>query len=455
MTIEVESERLDEARQKAVKKLTPKARVPGFRPGKAPANMVRQYFGEERVLDEALDALVPIVYREAVEADEGIEPIARPRLVVETTEPLVVKATIPVAPTVELGDYNAVRVEVEDVTVEESRVDDTMTVLRKRAATLEPIERELAWSDVCRINVKAMVGEEQLVNQDDIEIQLSEDRDVLFPGFEEALLGHKKGDTVEFDLPVPEDVKSEKFAGKDAHFTVAITETKQEVLPEVDEVFLKAVGEGYDSEEALRDRIRADIQKAQEEQRLNGWHDEILTKIVEGSTIEFPPVMLESEVDRMIHDQASQAGAQHDVERYLNAIGRTVEQMHEELHPIADARLRRSLVLGEVADAEHIEVSDAEITAEIDKMVGSTGAQGEQLRQLFDSENGRGTIRRSLMTRKTLARLVEIATEGKVPAASALEQDGGEDVDDMAEEVVSDALEEAEAAQEVESAAEE
>jgi trigger factor len=165
--------------------------------------------------------------------------------------------------------------------------------------------------------------------------------------------------------------------------------------------------------------------------------------------------MLESEVDRMIHDQASQAGAQHDVERYLNAIGRTVEQMHEELHPIADARLRRSLVLGEVADAEHIEVSDAEITGEIDKMVGSTGAQGEQLRQLFDSENGRATIRRSLMTRKTLARLVEIATEGKVPAASALEQDGGEDASDMAEEVVADALEEAEAAHEDEPTAEE
>lgn len=254
MTIEVEAERLDEARKKAVKKLTPKARVPGFRPGKAPANMVRQYFGEERVLDEALDALVPVVYREAVEADENIDPIARPRLVVETTEPLVVKATIPVAPTVTLGDYAAVRVEVGEISVEESRVDDTMMVLRRRAATLEPIERELAWTDVCRINVDATVEGEPFIKQHDIEIQLSEERDVLFPGFEEALLGHKKGETIEFALAVPEDVQSENFSGKDAQFNVAITETKQEVLPEVDEVFLKAVGEGYESEQALRDR---------------------------------------------------------------------------------------------------------------------------------------------------------------------------------------------------------
>lgn len=457
MTIEVEAERLDEARKKAVKKLTPKARVPGFRPGKAPANMVRQYFGEERVLDEALDALVPVVYREAVEADENIDPIARPRLVVETTEPLVVKATIPVAPTVTLGDYAAVRVEVGEISVEESRVDDTMMVLRRRAATLEPIERELAWTDVCRINVDATVEGEPFIKQHDIEIQLSEERDVLFPGFEEALLGHKKGETIEFALAVPEDVQSENFSGKDAQFNVAITETKQEVLPEVDEVFLKAVGEGYESEQALRDRIREDIGKAEEQQRLNGWHDEILTKLVEGATIEFPPVMLESETDRLIHDQASQVGAQHDMERYLAAIGKTVEQLHEELHPVADARLRRSLVLGEVADAEHIDVPDAEITAEIDRMVGSAGAQGEQLRQLFDSEGGRGTIRRSLMTRKTLARLVEIATEGKVPAASALEQHGSEDADDMAEEVVADAIDAAEAAadEETEAAGEE
>src|SRR5437899_11879279 len=110
MTIEVEQERLDDARGKALRKLAPRAKVPGFRPGKAPESMIRRYFGEERILDEALDSLLPSVYREAVEADQSIDPIARPRLVIETTEPLVVKATIPVRPTVELGDYHSVRV---------------------------------------------------------------------------------------------------------------------------------------------------------------------------------------------------------------------------------------------------------------------------------------------------------------------------------------------------------
>lgn len=419
MTIEVETERLDAARERALRKLSPKAKVPGFRPGKAPKNMVLSYFGDERVLDEALDILVPDVYREALEADETIDAIARPRLVVETTDPLVVKATIPVRPTVELGDYQSVRVTVDPIVVEESRVDETLQVLRKRASTLEPIEREIAWNDVVRIDVLGTVEGEKMVDQKDVEVQLVEDRDVLFPGFEESLLGHKKGESVEFTLAVPEEVKSEKFAGKQCDFAVHITETKEEVLPELDDAFTKAVGEGFETVDALRQRIREDIEKAQEQERDNRCHDEILTQLVERATIEFPPVMLDVEVDRLVHEHARQLGDEHNMESYLASIGKTAEQVQEELRPIADTRLRRSLVLSQLTGAENIEAADEEIEAEIDRMTASAGERGAQLRQLFDSENGRDTIRRNLLTRKTLARLVEIATQDGATGAAA------------------------------------
>lgn len=417
MTIEVETERLDQAREKAVKKLAPRAKVPGFRPGKAPAAMVRRYFGEERILDEALDDLVPVIYREAVEADESIDPIARPRLVVETTEPLVVKATIPVRPSVELGDYKSVRVAPEAIVVEDSRVDDTLTALRRRAATLEPIEREIAWRDIVRIDVSAQVDEETLVEQQEAEIQLIEERDVLFPGFEEQLLGHKKGDSFEFDLPVPEDIQVEKFAGKTARFSVNVLETKEEVLPDLDEEFAKAVGEGFESIDALRERIADDIRKVEEEQRDNRYHDEILGQLVDQATIEFPPVMLESEVERLLHDQAGHREHGPELERYLDWIGKTEDEAREELKPIADTRLRRSLVLSQVAEAEDIRAGDDEIDAEIDTMTASAGPQAAQLKELFNSESGRDTIRRNLITRKTLARLVEIATQDAPQAA--------------------------------------
>jgi trigger factor len=423
MTIEVEPERVEAAREKAVRKLAPKAKVPGFRPGKAPANMVRRYFGEERVLDEALDLLVPDIYKEAVEADESIEPIARPRLVVETTEPLVVKATIPVRPTVALGDYQSVRIPTEEITVEESRVDETIATLRRRAATHEPHTREIQWRDIITIAVKAVVlsEAEPMIDQPDIEIQLDEERDVLFPGFEEQLLGHRKGETVEFNLQVPEDIQNEKFAGKNAHFTVTIVETKAEVLPEIDEEFLKALGDGFESADALRQRIGDDIQKAEEQQRENRYHDAILGELVERATIEFPPVMLDAEIDRVFHDRVGHFDKEEDLDRYLTTIGRTAEQVREELKPIADLRLRRSLVLSEVAEAEKIEATDEDVEQEIETMTAAAGQQADQLRQIFGSENGRETIRRNLVTRKTLAHLVEIATQDGASAKPSAE----------------------------------
>jgi len=419
MTIEVEPERLDDAREKALRRLAPRAKVPGFRPGKAPASMVRRYFGEERILDEALDVLVPLVYREAVQADESIDPIARPRLVVETTDPLVVKATIPVRPTVDVGDYASVRVKAEQVTVDEERVEQTLQILRKRASTLEPVERPLAWNDVARINIQATVDGETLVKQQDAEIQLIEDRDVLFPGFEEQIIGHAKGEQIEFTLPVPEAIKEEKFAGKQAEFIVTIEETKEEILPELNEEFTKQIGEGFETVDALRQRVRDDIAKAEQERLNDRYHDEILGELVDRATIEFPPVMLDAEVDRLFHDQAGHLERGEQLQQYLATIGKTEEEVRAELRPVADIRLRRSLVLSEVAEAEHIEVTDEEVEAEIDRLVASAGPQGAQLRQFMSGDDGRSTIRRNLATKKTLARLVEIATQDGVAEPTA------------------------------------
>ncbi len=331
------------------------------------------------------------------------------------------KATIPVRPTVDLGDYQAVRIETQAVEVDDARVDETIEVLRRRAATHEPIERALGWRDIARIDLRAEVDGEPLVQQQEAEVQLSEERDVLFPGFEEQLIGHAKGAALEFDLAVPDDLNSEKFAGKQAHFAVNILETKEEVLPELDEEFAKAVGEGFESVDALRDRIRQDIEKAEQERLDEGYHDQILTKLVEGAAIEFPPVMLDSEVDRLLHDQAGHTERGEALERYLAAIGRTEDQVRAELQPIAELRLRRSLVLSKVADAENIEVTPDEVESEIETLTSSAGAQGDRLRELFGSPDGRGTIRRNLLTRKTLARLVEIATQDAGKAAPEAE----------------------------------
>jgi trigger factor len=431
MTIEVEQERLEEARNKAIRKLSPKAKVPGFRPGKAPPDMVRRYFGEEHILDEALDDLVPAIYREAIEADESIEPIARPQIVVETTEPLVVKATIPVRPTVELADYKAVRVEIEPVTVDEARVEETLTVLRRRAATLEPADRPIAWRDVVRLEVEGFVEvegaaptlvdasgralmaskqREPFVNKQEAEVQLLEGQPIVIPGFAEQVLGKSKGDSWTFELPMPDGL-DERFNGKQAQFNATILEVKEEVLPELDDEFAKAVGEGFESVDALRQRIHDDIEKAEEEARENRWHDEILGKIVEQSTIEYPPVMVDAEVDRMLHDQFGHVQHEKNFEEYLQSIGTTLDQVRAQARPIAEERLKRGLVLGKVTEAEGIEIKDEDVAEESERLSIAAGQQADQFKQLFGSDEGKATIRRNLLTRDTLARLVEFATQ--------------------------------------------
>jgi trigger factor len=131
--------------------------------------------------------------------------------------------------------------------------------------------------------------------------------------------------------------------------------------------------------------------------------------------------MLDSEIDRIFHDQVGHFEKQEDLERYLAAAGRTAEEIRDEIRPIADLRLRRSLVLSEVANVEHVEAADEEVEAEIGKMTEAAGAQAQQLRELFSSENGKDTIRRNLVTRKTLALLVESATQdGGAPKAAAM-----------------------------------
>jgi trigger factor len=141
--------------------------------------------------------------------------------------------------------------------------------------------------------------------------------------------------------------------------------------------------------------------------------------LVERATIEFPPVMLDAEVDRLFHDQAGHLERGEQLEQYLANIGKTEEEVRAELRPIADMRLRRSLVLSEVAEVEHIEATPDEVDAEIERLVASAGPQGAQLRQFMSSDDGRSTIRRNLATKKTLARLVEIATRDGVAEPTA------------------------------------
>lgn len=434
LEIEVEDARVEKAKESAYRRLASKVKVPGFRPGKVPREVLERHVGQDAILQEAIDRLMPEVYREAL-AQEEIDPIDQADYELVTQEPLVAKFTVPVRPTIELGEYQGIRVEREPVSVEPERVQEALEALRHRYAMYEPVSRPIAWGDVVRADVHGEVDGATLVKEEDVEFQLIEGRVVSLPGFAEAFVGKEKGAQFEAEVPVPDDAPDDKLRGKTARYQVTIKETKQEILPDLDDDFARQVGEGFAGLDELRARLESDLLQAQEQEAEHEYHDKAIAALVDGASLEYPPVMVEREVDRLLRDQSGvgqiaagkgAGGTREQLERYLERIGRSEEDVRAELRPIAEQRVLRSLVLSQLAEAEDILVDDSEIEAEIDRLTSGAGDQADEVRRLFSSDNTKESLRRSLTTRKTLDRLVAIASGDGAPAESqaSATQDG-------------------------------
>jgi len=416
LEIEVDPEQMERSLDKAQRRLAQRVEVPGFRKGKAPSNMLERHIGRARVVHEALDILIPEAYNQALE-EQDIDAIDQPSIEVVNEEPLSFKATVPIRPTVDLGDYESVRVKRELFNIDESEVDKALDDLRRRYALHEPVERPVQTGDIVRADVLGVIDAQEVYKEDDAEFRLREGATVLLPGVAEGIVGAEKGAPKEIPVTVPEGERP--LSGKSGTFTVTVKEVKQEVLPDLTDDFAREVGEGFPSIDALRERLRNDIRERVDAEVEEAYRDKAVGALVENArTIEFPPVMIAREVDRLIQDHARRLGV--EVDQYLANTKRTLEDMRAELTPIATERVRRSLALTELAEAEQITTENEEVDAEVEKLAGSSGEQAAQMRQLFGSPDGRAAIARSLLTRKTMDRLMEIASrDGKTRAAGA------------------------------------
>jgi trigger factor len=417
LEIEVEAERHTEALERAYRKLAPRVRIPGFRPGKAPRNLIEKQLGRHRLLDEAMEILVPDAYKEAIE-DQNLDPIANPSLELVSHEPFVFKATVPLKPDIDIGDYKSLRVPKPPVTVSEEQVEDTLTTLRRRYGTVEPVDRPARKGDVIRGSISVEVDGSKLYEQEDIEYRLSDESLQSLPGLADAIVGLSKGADETRKLKVGEDFEDPRLAGKEVTYHAVIEDVKEEKLAELNDDFAKEVGEGFDSLEALKERLQSDILSVEEDAALHSYHNEVIEALVAQSTLEYPSVLLEREIDRILEEQANlDPRDPRAQELYIARIGKTEEEVRDEVREAAEARLRRSLVLTRFAEAENISVTHEEIDAEIDRMASSAGEQADAIRRVFGTESGHATVERTLLTRKTLEKLVELASEGSAEEA--------------------------------------
>jgi len=377
-----------------------------------------QSFGEEAIYNEALKELGPEVYREAL-ADRGIKPFDQASLDVIQLKPLILKMTVPLEPIVELGDYRQIRLTPEEASIEEEQVNALLAQIQRENAQQIPVERPVKLGDCLTLDVEGSVDSGPLIDSEIEDFILTTEASKPAPGFSEQLVGMMAGQEKEFSLTLPADYPDEDLAGKQAHFRVLLHEVKEIHLPEMDDDLARTVSDFKtldELKETLRESLRAEAEsKAQER-----FTEKVLTTVTAQAKIEFPPVLLEREIDRMVDERVARLKPLgFTLERYLKAIEKSEEEWREELRPQAEERLKRSLVLGKVAELEGIEVEAAEVEEEIERRAQLLGDRGDAARESLSSATSRHNIELQLYGRKALQRLVEIATEGPEPEPKA------------------------------------
>jgi trigger factor len=410
LTIEMEPADMETGMQDAYHHLVEKANIPGFRKGKAPRAVVERTLGKSRMLEEAIDHMIPEAYQKALKEQE-IEPYAQPEVEITQAEPLIFKAVVPLEPTVTLGDYQGIRLSPEPVDIKDENVNSVLEELRHQNATWEPVDRAVEYNDMAVIDINSDSEDKPLVQRVGTQYQVLQDSISPAPGFAAEIVGMKKDESKEFTLTFPVDYPSGQLAGKEARFKVTLHEIKEEKLPELTDEFAGQVSKEFKDLAALREEVVKSLKLRAEENARMDHEEKVINTAVEQAKVEYPPVLIDLEINRILNDQARQLQLSgRGMDEYLASINKTPEQLQEDVRPVATKNVTASLVLSKIAETEKIEVTEDEIKNGINNMVRSIGEdKKEEMLKLLDTPQNRQSITQSLKTRKTIERLTNIA----------------------------------------------
>jgi trigger factor len=427
LTIEVDEERAQQAMRRVARQIAQQINIPGFRKGKAPYELIVQRYGEDTVRQEAIEMLAEVVYREALK-QEDIKPYASATLDEVVLHPVTFKFTVPLPPTVELGDYRDYRLKPRKVRVYKKEVQQALEQIREQNAILESIDRPVALDDGVVMDLVGRTAEGvEFLTADDVRILLDAESTDPAPGFAEAIVGMEVGEERTFTLTLPVDFPQEELQGQEAKFTVRMTEVYESTLPELDDDLARTVG-NFDSLEALEKQVREQLRQVAQEKTDEEYTTQVLETILEQAQVAYPPGMLENTLDEAVEEfeRAVKHEARLTLEDYLHLRGQTTEDLREELEPRAAARLKRGLVLGEITMREGLEVNEEEIGAHIEEVSAPWGARADEVRASLSSDAGRQTVRSRLLADKAVQRLVAIARgEAPEPASAGEQEDRG------------------------------
>lgn len=383
LTVTVPKEEVDKGLDKAFKKVVKQINVPGFRKGKMPRPLFEQRFGVESLYQDALDFILPEAYGNAVEEAE-INPVDRPEIDVtqmEKGKELIFEATVTVEPEVELGDYKGLSIEKQDREVTDEEFNQAIEDAVSRQAELTVKEGEIAEGDVVNINFDGYVDGEAFEGGQAEGYDLEIGSGSFIPGFEEQLIGLKANDSKDVVVTFPEEYHAEELAGKEATFKCEVNEVKSKEIPELDDELAQELDESVSTVDEYKEKLRKDLEEAKVNQAEATEKEEAITKATDNAKVDIPEAMINTELDRMMQEfeqRISQQGL--NLELYYQFSGQSEEELKAQMKEDAEKRVKTNLTLRAIADAENIEVSDADVEAEFAKMSEQFGLSVEDIK---------------------------------------------------------------------------
>jgi len=425
--VEVPAELLDSAIGEAVRHLAQRTKIPGFRPGKAPRGVIEAVVGKDTVLDEAMDHLVQRAYREAL-VEKEILPLTQAEVNVEQGvegKPVVFTATVQVRPEVKLGDYRGFNFKPEIDTIDADKVQKVVDELRDQNASLSPVEdRGAKNGDYAVIGYTGTRDGAPFDggSAERMPLILGEER--LIPGFEANLLGLRPGERAGFDISFPEDYPEASLAGKPVHFDVELKELREKNLPPEDDDFARAIG-AFEDLAALKTEVNARLERNALDRARHEFADKIIEYATANASLELPDVLVDQEVEIM-HDELRGSLARQGIDEaaYLKATEKTEAEIHADLRPRAERRVKVLLVLSKIAEEEGLEIADRDVEAEVRSARQRYGNDRKTM-AYFESERGRSFVRSTLRRSRLVEKLVDewLAAHPDHPALPHLEDD--------------------------------
>ena len=424
--VEVGSDAVEREVANAAGDLGRDMKVPGFRQGKVPAQVVLQQVGREAVLDQAVRRALPEWYEEAIQA-AGVATVGSPKLDLDELPdkgaPLAFSFEVGVRPEAKLGEYKGVEAARREAEVPEDQVEAELERLRESLASLETVERAGATGDYLVMDFTGSVDGEPFEGGEARGFLLELGSGRLIPGFEEQLEGAEAGQEREVRVTFPDDYQAEHLAGKEATFAVSVREVKEKRLPDVDDDLAVEAG-GFDSLDELREEIRSQLRRGHEEAIEREFREAAVDAAADAAEIDVPHDLVHAKSHEMWHVTSRRLQQQGiDPAQYLQITNKTEEELVTEAEPEAERALRREAVLAAVIEAEGIEVTDDEMLDALREAGTQPGQQppsDKALRRSLKKARARGAddaLREDIAMRKAVDVIVEHAKA--IPAEQA------------------------------------